>query len=70
MSAYMSNYRELHPGEYVYHSPSKQEGIVKNTTILGVFVVFNYNNDPDNYQDYTGQLCKREDLVALEEFSE
>ena len=54
------------PGDKVYYIPfdtsgteNYENGIVKDivperSDVL--FVVFNFNNDPDNYRNYTGQL--------------
>jgi hypothetical protein len=45
----------------------KQNGMVKGFHEANksyVFVVFNCNNDWDNYKDYTGQICDAEGLTA------
>ena len=60
------------PGDKVYYIPfvdakieTYQNGIVKHA-IPGrsdlLFVVFHFNNDPDNYRNYTGQLTSASNL--------
>jgi len=41
-----------------------EKGIIKSIQENGVFVVFHCNEDWDNYQDYTGQLCGKHSILC------
>ena len=54
---------DFYVGDKVVYIPDNTEGIVKAITRENFcFVVFNCNNDWDNYQQYTAQNCKINDL--------
>lgn len=48
---------ELNPGDRVTFLMTNENGIVKSIADDGVFVVFNCDNDWDNYMDYTASFC-------------
>lgn len=55
---------KYYPGALVhFDTPYRcQNGIVKRIAEDGAFVVYNCDNDWDNYQNYTAALTKFEDL--------
>jgi hypothetical protein len=59
---------EQDKGRYVIYQTAyiKQTGILKSYNDSIIFVVYHYNNDPDNYRDYTGAATRPEDLTFLE----
>jgi len=48
---------ELNPGDRVTFLMTNENGIVKSIADDGVFVVFNCDNDWDNYMNYTASFC-------------
>jgi len=63
----MAREPKLIVGAKCHYTPDKGEsknGIVKSVSDIPdhLFVVFNCNNDWDNYKGYTGQLTNKKDL--------
>lgn len=63
----MNNDIKLKPGDkvtYIHHNGKKEHGIVKREgpNANGVFVVFNWNNQPKNFKNYTASLCFKKHL--------
>lgn len=40
-------------------------GFVKRIQGTNCYVVFNFNDDPDNWENYTGEMCDTADLVKI-----
>lgn len=50
--------KELKVGDYVHYSPDfgkNENGRVKSIRVDVIFIVFNCNNEWDNFMEYTGQ---------------
>ena len=54
---------EFNIGDKVVYVKTNEKGIVKQVNQDTCHVVYNCNNDWDNYAYYTGQLTKKEDLT-------
>lgn len=62
----MVNTEQLTKGTKVHYAPKHradiENGIVKDVTEAGVFVVYNCGDDWDNYENYTAALTNPKDL--------
>ena len=53
-------------GKEVFYYDGKsggKYGLIKSWNESFIFVVFNYNNDVENFKDYTGQACEGKFLI-------
>lgn len=52
---------------YKLGTSEEQVGILKSWNERLIFVVFNFNNDPHNYENYTAAGCRPEDLYSYKD---